>query len=84
MSNPKFDIDTCLLKARIAIQDGRTEEGIEELRRGIFSAAGDTNTSARSHIGKILDFAEGSDIYFEVEETLHEPNLHRQIFGDGD
>ena len=81
MTRQRFNVDACLLKARMALQDGRIEEGVEELRRGIFASAGSAPAEGRSLAGKILHFARENDIFSEVEEALDDEPLKRYLFG---
>ena len=81
MKGQPFDLDECLLKARIALQDGRTEEGIEELRRGIFEAAKFSPIKGRRKVEKILTFAHDNEIFSEVETTFEDEPLRTYFFG---
>ncbi len=81
MSKQSFNLDACLLKARMAIQDGRIDEGIEELRQGIFEAARLSPEKGREQTEKILHFAHENEIFSEVESTLDTEPLRRHLFG---
>lgn len=81
MKGQPFNLDECLAKARIAIQDGRTDEGIEELRRAILDAGRPDRTDGRQCVETILRFAHDNEIFEEVEETLHDEPLRQSIFG---
>ncbi len=78
---PRFTLDACLTKARMALQNGRTDEGIEELRRGIFESARLDPAKGRRQVERILRFAEDNEVFAEVEETLHDDGLRRYLFG---
>ena len=83
MKGQPFNLDACLFKARLCIQDGRTDEGIEELRRGIFEAAKCTPNEGKESVQKILSFAQENEVFDEVETTLENDPLRKYFFGDG-
>ncbi|MCX6645589.1 MAG: hypothetical protein NTY09_04425 [bacterium] len=79
MLKKHFSINACLTKARLAIQDGRTDEGVEELRHAIFESAKLSRADGRTNVEGILKFAHENDVYEEVEMLLDE-NLRRTFF----
>jgi len=81
MKGQPFNLEERLTKARIAIQDGRTDEGIEELRRAILDAVHPGRTDGKQCVETILRFAHDNEIFEEVEETLHDDPLRQLIFG---
>lgn len=81
MRGRRFNLDECLAKARIAIQDGRTDEGIDELRRAILDSAHPGRKDGKRCVETILRFAHDHEIFEEVEETLHDEPLRQSIFG---
>lgn len=81
MKTQRFNLEACLAKAHMAIQDGRTDEGVEELRRGILEAAKLSPLKGRGQVERILSFASENEVFGEVEETLHEESLRRWLFG---
>jgi len=82
MKGLPFNLDECLLKARIALQDGKTDEGIEQLRRGIFEAAKLSPLKGRENVEQILHFAHENEVFGEVETTLENEPLRAYFFGD--
>ena len=83
MKGQPFNLDACLFKARLCIQDGRTDEGFEELRKGIFEAARCTPKDGKEHVQKILSFAHENEVFNEVELTLENDPLRNYFFKDG-
>ena len=81
MLKKPFSINACLTRARLAIQDGLTDEGIEELRRGIYESAKLSRVDGKNQVETILNFAHENDVLPEVELTLDEP-LKRMFFGN--
>ena len=81
MKGRMFNLNACLTRARIALQDGRVDEGVEELRRGIFESARIAPPEGRSQAEEILRFARENDNFSEVEESLDDEPLRRQLFG---
>jgi hypothetical protein len=79
MLKKHFSINASLTKARLAIQDGRTDEGVEELRQAIFESAKLSRADGRTNVEGILKFAHENDVYDEVEMLLDE-NLRRTFF----
>lgn len=79
MLKKPFSISGCMTKARLAIQDGRMDDGIEELRRGIYESAKLSRPVGRKQVETILRFAHENEIYEEVEMLLDEP-LKRAFF----
>ena len=75
-----FSFNACLTKARLAILDGRTDEGVEELRQGIFECAKLPSADNRRNVEGILRFAQENDVYEEVEMFLDE-NMRRNLAG---
>ncbi len=80
MLKKPLSIDACLTRARLAIQDGRTDEGVEELRRGIYESAKLSRVDGKKQVETILNFAHENDVLPEVELTFDEP-LKRMFFG---
>lgn len=81
MLKKPFSINACLTRARLAIQDGLTDEGIEELRRAIYESAKLSCADGKKQVEAILNFAHENDVLPEVELTLDEP-LKRMFFGN--
>jgi hypothetical protein len=81
MLKKPFSINACLTRARLAIQDGLTDEGVEELRRGIYESAKLSRIDGKKQVETILNFAHENDVLPEVELTLDEP-LKRMFFGN--
>jgi hypothetical protein len=81
MLKKPFSINACLTRARLAIQDGLTDEGIEELRRAIYESAKLSRVDGKNQVETILNFAHENDVLPEVELTLDEP-LKRMFFGN--
>ncbi len=82
MPGPPSGIRARLFRAQAALQDGRTDEGIEELRQGIFEAARHSPAKGRKLVEEILHFAHENEIFGEIEETLEDEPLRRYLFGD--
>ncbi len=81
MGKPSPGLDARLTKARLAIQDGRIEEGVEELRRAIFDAAAMPPGEGRRQVEEILRFAKDNDTSTEVEEVFETESLRWHFFG---
>ncbi|MCK4720744.1 hypothetical protein KAU08_08800 [bacterium] len=81
MLKKPFSINACLTRARLAIQGGLTDEGIEELRRAIYESAKLSRVDGKNQVETILNFAHENDVLPEVELTLDEP-LKRMFFGN--
>lgn len=81
MLKTPFSINACLTRARLAIQDGLTDEGVEELRRAIYESAKLSRADGKKQVENILNFAHENDVLPEVELTLDVP-LKRMFFGN--
>jgi len=74
--------DVRLLKARMAIDDGRTDEGIEELRRAIFDSVRLKPDLGRKNVERIIRFAKDNDLFEEVDGIFDDESLRRHFFGN--
>jgi len=82
MFKQEYDLHARLTRARIAISDGRPEDGVEELRRAIFESAKLAPGEGRKNVEEILQFASENQIFEEVEHTLHDTPIRRHFFGE--
>ncbi len=81
MLKPSSSLDSRLLKARMAIQDGRVADGVEELREAVLDAANLSPRMGRKNVEEILRFAKENDAIEEVEEIFESESIRRQFFG---
>ena len=81
MVKPSSSLDARLLKARMAIQDGRISDGVEELREAVMDAANLPPRKGRLQVEEILRFAKDNDTFEEVEQIFESESLRRQFFG---
>ena len=81
MVKPYSSLDSRLLKARLAIQDGRMSDGVEELREAVLDAVNLSPVKGREQVEEILRFAEQNDAVKEVEEIFESESLRKQFFG---
>ncbi|HEX9744021.1 MAG TPA: hypothetical protein VGB30_01205 [bacterium] len=70
-----------LLKATLSIQDGRPDDGIDEMRKAIYESAKLPTDSGRKNIERILTLAHEYDVFEEVEDILEEGGMREKYFG---
>lgn len=81
MAGKESGLNEFMLRAKIAIEDGRTEEGIEELRRAIYESVKLSQPEGRNNVEQILKMAHEYDVFTEIEDSLQEGNLRKHFFG---
>jgi hypothetical protein len=81
MVKPSRSLDARLLKAQIAMNDGRVSEGVEELREAVLDAVKLSPKSGLRQVEEILRFAKENDALDEVQEIFETEALRRHFFG---
>ena len=82
MSEKKFGLYGYLLKARMAIIDGRHDEGVEELRQAIFGSLKLSPGEAKRNVEAILKFSNEHDVFDEVDSILGDGPLRDKFYGE--
>ena len=76
------DLEARLLRARIMLEGGHRDEGVEEIRRAVYDAATLPAGEGRTRVEKILRFAKDNDTFEEVEDFLQDESLVKRFFGN--
>ena len=76
------DLEARLLRARIMLESGHRDEGVEEIRLAVYDAATLPPVEGRTRVEKILRFAKDNDTFEEVEDFLQDESLVKRFFGN--
>jgi hypothetical protein len=74
------NLEARLTRARIMLQDGRRDEGVEEIRRAVYDATSLPPREGRTRVEEILRFAKDNDAFEEVEDFLESESLIQRFF----